>query len=343
MVIIFGDWHKRKIITGQIMFLKIEHNFENSSRQETCIILSSGMFIRNLLSKFHLSAVFLFLLTCNQIVNWFFCKGLSEPLIFCKAMKHLNRIMKKSNKRKYGIFSIVLYSFGKCFKGFPRYPPKNGDKSRFTRDKNYRKCSYRKSVWWKRNRHQDTRNFSHHPSSKYKTLCLRIFPQFHLRWTVWNHFICVICTVCMQSFGSPRLFRYFVYVNDQGRSVLGCRSGSHCSKNNLLFSRFDCLFGIVSLLLFITSCFFFGFVFAAFLSVRGSGERGYCVFCIISIIVLLIFRSIQTYVCSIYIKRFKIKTTYPLNNLEFQIGTSIYQTYVNLLRSDTLDHSIWVM
>ena len=62
-----------------------------------------------------------------------------------------------------------------------------------------------------------------------------------------KHHNSLICAVSMQSFGSPRLLRYRVYVNDRERSVLTCRSGLHCSKNSVPFLRFNsfaCLYWI---------------------------------------------------------------------------------------------------
>lgn len=152
--------------------------------------------------------------------------------------------MNKSNqqKRKYSqYFSIVLNSFGKYLKGCPQYPSKmetNLDSQEIKIIGNV----LTKSRWDGNETVTKTREISviiHHRSTR------------HLIWEFshnsiysrWSYELCekhhnsVTCAVSMQSFGSPRLFRYRVYVNDRERSVLTRRGGLYCSKNSLFIFK----------------------------------------------------------------------------------------------------------
>lgn len=104
---------------------------------------------------------------------------------------------KKSNlQKKY--FPNIFYCLLLIWEILKRMSPvsiKKGDNSRFTRDEKFRNCSCWVTVWLKRNRHQDTRNFSHHPSSEHIPPPLRISQQFHLRWSVWKEpQFCNLCS-----------------------------------------------------------------------------------------------------------------------------------------------------
>lgn len=137
---------------------------------------------------------------------------------------HLNRRIKNQiNRKKYfpNIFHCLWFIWEN--EGCPQYPSKNGDNSRFTREKiignvlTESSCDGNETVTEIR----EIPVIIHHLSTCY---FIWEFPHNSIHADLCEkHHSSVICVVSMQSFVSPRLLRYRVYINDRERSVLSCR------------------------------------------------------------------------------------------------------------------------